>query len=47
MTADLKREGKEPSESEKLTFDVIGVTRISMQAFTKLVDIWCKTDDLP
>ena len=43
---DLKCEGKEPSESYKLTIEVIGVTRISMQSFTKPVGIGFKSDDL-
>ena len=44
--ADLKCEGKEPSESDKLIIDVIGVIRMSMQSFTKLVGIGSKSDDL-
>ena len=44
--ADLKCEGKEPSESDKLTIEVIGVARISMQSFSKLVGIGSKSDDL-
>ena len=37
--ADLKCDGKEPSVSNKLTVDVIGFSRMSMQSFTKLVGI--------
>ena len=37
--ADLKGEGKEPSERNKLTIDVIDVTRISTQSFTRLVGV--------
>ena len=44
--ADLKCEGKEASESDKLTIDVIGVTIISMRSFTKQVGIGSKSDDL-
>ena len=44
--ADLKCEGKEASESDKLTIEVIGVTRISVQSFTKLVCIGSKSHDL-
>ena len=36
---ELKRIGKGPSESDKLTTDVVGATRMSMQSFTKLVGI--------
>ena len=36
--ADLKCEGKHPSEGDKLTIDAIGVTRMSLQSFTKLVN---------
>ena len=36
---DLKCEGKEPSESDKLIIDAIGVTIMSIQSFTKLVGI--------
>ena len=43
---DLKWEGKEPSESDKLTIDVIGVIRMSIQSFTKLVGVGSKSDDL-
>ena len=32
MRADFKYEGKEPSESYKLTIDSIGVTRMSIQS---------------
>ena len=43
--ADLKCDGKHPSESDKLTVDTIGVTNISIQSFTKLVGIGSKSDD--
>ena len=42
---DLKCEGKEPSESDKLTIDVISVIRMSM-SFTEVVGIGSKSDDL-
>ena len=35
--ADLKCEEKEPSESDKLIIDVIGIIKMSMKSFTKLV----------
>ena len=41
--ADLKREGKEHSESNKM---IIGVIRISMQSFPKLVGIGSRSHDL-
>ena len=41
-SADLKCEGKEASESEKLTIDVINVTRISRKSVTKLVGVGSK-----
>ena len=44
--ADLKCDGKEPSESDTLIIDVIGVIRISIQSFTKLVGIGSKSNDL-
>ena len=44
--ADLKCDGKHPSESNKLTIDTIGVTKISIQSFTKIVGNGSKTDDL-
>ena len=44
--ADLKCEGKEPSVSDKLIIDVIGVIKLSMQSCTKLVGIGCKSKDL-
>ena len=44
--ADLKCEGKEPSVSDKLTRDVIGVINMSMQSFTRLVGIGSKSEDL-
>ena len=42
--ADSQCEGKEPSENDNLTTD--GATRISMQSFTNLAGIWCKSEDL-
>ena len=44
--ADLKCEGKHPSESDKLTIDTIGVTNIPIRSFTKLVGIGSKSDHL-
>ena len=44
--ADLKCVGKDPSESDNLTIDTIGVTNTSIQSFTKPVDNGCKSDDL-
>ena len=44
--ADLKYDGKDPLESDKLTIDTIGVTNISIQSFTKLVGNGSKSDDL-
>ena len=44
--ADLKYDGKHPSESNKLTIDTFGVTNISIQSFTKLVGNGSKSDDL-
>ena len=44
--ADLKCEGKELSISDKLIIDVIGVIRMSVQSFTKLVGIGSKSNDL-
>ena len=44
--ADLRCAGKEPSESDKWIIDVIGVIRMSMQSFTKLVGIGSKSDYL-
>ena len=46
MRADLKCEGREPSESDKLPIDVIGVSRISVQSFTEIVGIGSKSDNL-
>ena len=43
---DLKCEGKEPSVSDKLILDVIGVIKMSMQSFTRLVGIGSKSKDL-
>ena len=45
-TADLKCEGKKPSGSDKLTVDVLGVNRMSIQSFSKLIIIEPKSDDL-
>ena len=45
--ADLKCEGKESSVSDKLIIDVIGVIKMSMQSFTRLVGIGSKSEDLP
>jgi hypothetical protein len=42
----LKCEGKDPSESDRLTTDVIGVTRTSMQLFSKEVGIGSRSEDL-
>ena len=44
--ADLKCEGKEPSVSDKLIIDVLGVIKMSMQSFTRLVGIESKSEDL-
>ena len=44
--ADLKCDGKHPSESDKLTIDTIDVTNLSIQSLTKLVGIGSKSDDL-
>ena len=44
--ADLKCEGKEPSESDKLTVNVICIIIMSIQSYTKLVGIKSKFDDL-
>ena len=43
---DLKCEGKEPSVSDKLIIDVIGVIKMSIQSFTRLVCIGSKSEDL-
>ena len=43
--ADLKCKGKDPSKGDKLTIDVIGVFRMSIQSSTKLVGIGSKSDD--
>ena len=42
--ADLKCDGKHPSETNKLTIDTIGITNILIQS--KLVGIGSKPDDL-
>ena len=44
--SDLKCEGKEPSVSDKLIIDVIGVIKMSIQSFTRLVGIGSKSEDL-
>ena len=41
---DLKCEGKEPSVTNKLVIDVIGVIKI--QSFTRLVGIGSESEDL-
>ena len=43
---DLKCNGNEPSESDKLIIDVIGLIRMSILSFTKLISIGYKSDDL-
>ena len=43
---DLKCEGKEHSVSDKLISDVIGIIKMSMQSFTRLVGIGSKSEDL-
>ena len=35
----MKHEGKTPSETDRLTIDVIGITRTSMQSVTRVVGI--------
>ena len=46
--ADLKCEGKEPSVKDRLIIDVIGVIKMSIQSFTRLVGIGheSKSEDL-
>ena len=44
--ADLKCEGKEPSVGDKLIIDIIGVIKMSMQSFTRLVGMGSKSEDL-
>ena len=44
--ANLKCEGKEPSVSDTLIIAVIGVIKMSMQSFTRLVGIGSKAEDL-
>ena len=44
--ANLKYEGKKPSVSDKLIIDVIGVIKISIQSFTRLVVIRSNSEDL-
>ena len=44
--AGLKCEGKEPSVSDKLIIDVVGVIQMSMQSFTRLVGTGSKAKDL-
>ena len=43
--ADLKCKGKEPSVSNKLIIDVIGVIKMSMLSFTRLIGIGSKSED--
>ena len=42
----MKCERKEPSESDKFIIDIIGVIKMSIQSFTKLVGIGSKSDDM-
>ena len=42
----LKHEGKAPSESDRLTTDVIGVTRTSIQYLNRVVAIGSRSQDL-
>ena len=42
----MKCEGKEPSVSDKLIIDVVGVIKMSMQSFTGLVGIGSNSVDL-
>ena len=44
--ADLKCDGEDASESDKLTIDTIGVNNMSIQSVTKLVGIGSQSDDL-
>ena len=44
--ADLQCGGKEPSVSDKLIIYVIGVIKMSVQSFTRLVGIGSKSEDL-
>ena len=44
--AELKCEGKERSVSDKLIIDVIGVIKMSMQSFTRLVVTGSNLEDL-
>ena len=46
MRADLNCEGKESSESDKLIINVIGVIKMSLKSFTRLVGIVSKSEDL-
>ena len=39
-------EGKEPSGSDRLIIDVIGVIKMSKQSFTRLLGIGSKSEDL-
>ena len=40
--ADLKYEGKEPSVGDKLIVDVISVTKMSIQSFTRIDLVYCR-----
>ena len=44
--ADLKYQGNEPSESDKLIIDIIGIIKMPIQSFTSLVGIGSKSEDL-
>ena len=44
--ANLKCDGKHPSETDKLTIDTIGVTNISIQSFSELVGNGSKSDEM-
>ena len=46
MWADPKCGGKEPPVSDKLITDAIGVIKMPMQSFTRLVGIASKSEDL-
>ena len=44
--ANLKCEGKGLSVRDMLHIDAIGIIKVSIQSFTKLVGIGCQSDDL-
>ena len=46
MWADLKCEGKKPSLSDKMIIVVIGIIKMSIQFFTRLVGIGSTSEDL-